>query len=581
MIAMAILSAFEEFVNDPAGVLPNDAINAAPQDLDDSDLTDPALAWLDDAALPDPEQGCIIAVIDDAIPFAHERLTLPGGVSRVAAFWAQDARFVGGPGVDLPSGTELRGGKIGELLQQVAAGLLPGEDAIYRQTGVLDFLRRTTPSAAYAAPHGAAVALLAAGFAPDDPQARNHPLIAVNLPPKITEDSMGTLAPVSILTSILFIITRARRLCRFIEARKGLPARSVKLPVVINLSFGLTAGACDGSSLLERFMDAVSDFGAPDLGPVHFVLPTGNNRQSRLFARLKPGEDIGWRIQPDDRTITPVEIWGPVHAGPPDGGFQIIVTPPGLAPATTAFTAPWQYALLTGANGAELGRAYYTPRLLQDGTWREGATVIVNPTCPELIGEPWAMPGEWRIGIDAASLEGEYQIAVQRDEVIRGFHREARQSWLHDPAYQMEDAAGRAVLHDPADTASKVVRDGAFNAYAGGARPIRVGAVEFAGLGLSPYCSTLPNGEGGDCLMPVDAAPGQFGMIVRGRGSGAFSIQSGTSLAAPQVAHWLAVRLAAGDSPNDRAAIRDLADSVAVENDPTPVLEGIERITPF
>ncbi|MEO1960287.1 MAG: hypothetical protein ABGW82_04830, partial [Paracoccus sp. (in: a-proteobacteria)] len=283
MIALAIMSAFEDFVNDPAGVLPDDAMNPDPQELDDSDLDDPALAYLEDAALPDPDRGCILAVIDDAIPFAHERLTLPGGVSRVAAFWAQDAAFAGGPGLDLPSGIELRGPAIGQLLQQVAAGALPGEDAIYRASGVLDFRRDSTPSTAYSDPHGAAVALLAAGFAPQDPAGRDHPLIAVNLPPRITEDSMGTLAPVSILASILFIITRARRLCRLVEARRGLSAGSVRLPVVINLSFGLTAGARDGSSLLERFMDAVSAVAAADLGPVHFVLPTGNNRQSRLF----------------------------------------------------------------------------------------------------------------------------------------------------------------------------------------------------------------------------------------------------------------------------------------------------------
>ena len=581
MIALAIMSAFEDFVNDPAGVLPDDAMNPDPQELDDSDLDDPALAYLEDAALPDPDRGCILAVIDDAIPFAHERLTLPGGVSRVAAFWAQDAAFAGGPGLDLPSGIELRGPAIGQLLQQVAAGALPGEDAIYRASGVLDFRRDSTPSTAYSDPHGAAVALLAAGFAPQDPAGRDHPLIAVNLPPRITEDSMGTLAPVSILASILFIITRARRLCRLVEARRGLSAGSVRLPVVINLSFGLTAGARDGSSLLERFMDAVSAVAAADLGPVHFVLPTGNNRQSRLFARLKPGEDIGWRIQPDDRTITPIEIWGPVHDGPPDGRFQITVTPPGLAPTTTAFTAPWQYSLLTGADGAELGRAYYTPRLLENGRWREGATVIVNPTCPQFPGEPWAMPGEWRVGIAPGSLDGVYETSVQRDEVIRGFPREARQSSLHDPAYRAEDEAGRPILSDPPAGGARVVRDGAFNTYAGGTRPIRAGAVEAAGLSLTSYCSTLGDGQGGDCLLPVDRSHGLSGMIVRGRASGGFSIQAGTSLAAPQFARWLAARLAAGDAPADRGAIRTLAQLHAAQPNPTPVLDGIDRFLPF
>jgi len=56
-------------------------------------------------ALPDPDRGCIIAVIDDAIPFAHQHLRLPGALSRVASLWVQDARVdPDGPGRDLPWG---------------------------------------------------------------------------------------------------------------------------------------------------------------------------------------------------------------------------------------------------------------------------------------------------------------------------------------------------------------------------------------------------------------------------------------------------------------------------------------------
>ena len=126
-----------------------------------------------------------------------------------------------------------------------------------------------------------------------------------------------------------------------------------------------------------------------------------------------------------------------------------------------------------------------------------------------------------------------------------------------------------------------MVRDGAFNTYAGGARPIRAGAVEAAGLSLTSYCSTLGDGQGGDCLLPVDRSHGLSGMIVRGRASGGFSIQAGTSLAAPQFARWLAARLAAGDAPADRGAIRTLAQLHAAQPNPTPVLDGIDRFLPF
>lgn len=583
MIAKAMMSAFEQFLNDPAGVLPADSINHDPEGMDDSDLTDPALAYLSDDALPDPDAGCIVAVIDDAIPFAHEQLRLACGASRVASIWVQDAKFTpGGAGSDLPSGIELRGAEIDGWLARARSGEIPGEDAIYRQTGVLDLTRDTTPSTAYEHGHGAAVTMLAAGLPVDDPAGRNHPVIAVNLPPKITEDSMGTLSPIVIMASILFIINRARRLCRFVERRLDRPEGSVRLPVVVNLSFGLTAGARDGSSLLELFMDAVSAEAAPDLGRVHFVLPTGNHRLSRLHARLTPGEDLGWRLPPDDRTVTALEIWGPERAGLPDDKLQITLAAPGHVATTTAFTATWQFSLLTDTDGNELARAYYTPRALGNGRWREGVTVIVMPTCPERLGEPFAPPGEWRIGIAAGLPDAVYDLSVQRDELIRGFHREARQSWLHDDAYRVYDEAGRLIETDADNGApSKVLRAGTFNAYAGGRRTLRAGAALENDARLLPYCSLLPNGQGGDCLAPVDRALTQPGMITRGRTSGSFGLMSGTSMAAPQMVRWLAGQLAQGAVAGNRAVIRNLAESQSSHPAPTPILDGLGRFRPF
>lgn len=593
MIAEAIMSAFEAFLNDPSSVLPDDAINPDPVDFDDSDLTDPDLAYLADDALPCPDNGCIIAVIDDAIPFAHERLRLANGHSRVASIWVQDAAFrPGASGSDLPNGIELRGTEIDQYLAQARAGQIPGEDAIYRQTGVVDMTRQTTQSTAFANGHGAAVAALAAGFPPSDPAGRRFPVIAVNLPPKLTEDSMGTLTPPLLLSSFLFVIHRARRLCRFIEKRQGRPHGSVKLPLVINLSYGVTAGARDGSSLLELFMDAVSQFGAPDLGDIHFVLPTGNGRLDRLSGILKPGQAVGWRLPPDDRTMTPLEIWGPEREGLDGDLLQIELTAPGHTPVTTAFSGPWQYqTLIADGDGQEIARAYYTPRLLGGNRWREGITVMINPTCPARLGEPFAPPGDWRIGLASASPSGDYEICVQRDEVIRGFRGGARQSWLSDPAYRIYDEAGRVIDTDAANGGSPLVRrTGAFNAYAGGARSLRAGATVLRmdpqppylpAESLSPYSSLLKNDEGGDCLVLVDRAITQPGMLVCGRNSGCFGIMSGSSLAAPQLTRWLAGQLAGGEQPADRAAIRTLAGAVATGHIPTPVLPAAQRFSEY
>ena len=549
-IANDIVTAFAEFVEDPAGILSLDAFNTGPADLID-DPDHPKLAYLPDGALPDPEHGCIIGVIDDAIPFAHQSLTLTGKLSRVASVWMQDARFRAGVGIDLPTGAEWRGAELSALL---ASGL--DDDAIYRLTGAVDMTRPVIPSGAFQHGHGAGVTTLAAGFRPDDPAARNHPLIAVCLPPRIIADSTGVLAIVPILEGMLFIINRARRLCRFIEARRKLAAGSVRLPVVINLSLGLTAGPRDGSTLLERFMDALSAGDVPGLGPVHFVLPAGNHRQARLRARLQPGETVAWRLPPDDPTINAVEIWGPPRAAGAAGALQITLRPPGMAAATTAFAVPWQYSILSNPAGKALARAYHQPALTRDGRWRDGIVVIALPTCPERLGEPFAPPGEWQITIPDTAPPGVYDLSAQRDEVIRGYRGGARQSWFHDPAYRSHDPAGRPILTDAANGGHpRVIRTDTVNAYATGDRPLRAGAAYGRSGRTTPYTGLLRNGLPGDCLSCVDRSPVEGGMIVRGRDSGSFGLASGTSLAGPALARWLAGILGAGAGPLDRAAI--------------------------
>lgn len=565
--------AFAQFMGRHAGVLPPAALNPQPTAQDDADLTDPALAYLTGEALPDPDSGCIIGVIDDAIPFAHERLRLANGASRVAAVWMQDARWrPDSPGHDLPSGVEIRGAALTALLRQAAAGDIAGEDAIYRIAGAIDLTHDVTPSAAFAAGHGAAVALEAAGFAPDDPQAKNHPLIAVGLPTRVIADSMGTLATAPLMMAIIFIINRARRLCRMIERRDQLNPGDVKLPVVINISLGVTAGPRDGCSVLERFMDALSQATPTDLGRVTFVLPSGNHRQSRLCARLRPGQDIGWLLPPDDPTFNAIEVWGPPVPIAQRGAMQITLTLPGMAPATTALKLPWQYSVLHGADGTALARAYYTPHESTPGKWRDGITVIALPTCPRKLTEPFAPPGEWRIGIAATSPDNDYDLSIQRDEVIRGFRHEARQSWLNDAAYRRYDAPEWPVLTDEENGGDPHLRRrGTINAYACGTTPIRAGAAyqkarsRFDDRRLSDdalasdYCSYLNDGTGGDVMARVDQSVLHEYRIVRGQGSGSFALTSGTSIAAPMVTRWLAGRLAAGEVLPDRQAIRKAA----------------------
>lgn len=561
MIAQAIVSVFSAFLADPGGLLPPDALN---DDLQDSLWGTMARdeGLLADAAIPeDPSRATIIGVIDDAIPFAHEMLRIADGHSRVAAIWAQDARPT--PDSDLPFGREWQGPGIDTLLTRLRDGTLPDEDALYRAAGVLDYGRGLRASAGYAGGHGAAVAMLAAGFSNTDPAGRDHPVIAVSLPSALTEDSMGTSAPPYILAAILFVVLRARQLGRHIEHRRGLAPGSLRMPVVINISYGLTAGPRDGSTLLEQVMDALSRSGPRDLGPVRFVLPMGNHRQAMLCGSLRPGQAVSWRLQPGDQTDSAVEIWGPRLNTPPARPFVLRLAAPGLPPAATRFTREGQISILRDSAEAEIARAYYLIQRLPDGLgWREGITVIAMPTSPEGRADPWAPPGDWTVQIDAAARIGDYEISVQRDEAVPGYPREARQSTLICPDYRIWRENGTMWRNDPPDALSVVRRRGTLNAYGGGAESLRAGAAE----GYQPlretrrtdgsiYSGLHREGGNGDVQAVADRSPASGGIAVAGRDSGSVLTSAGTSVAAPQLARWLAQEMAAGFRPASRAEV--------------------------
>lgn len=507
----------------------------------------PLAPLMPDAALPDPRDGCIMAVIDDAIPFAHQQLRLPGGLSRLAALWVQDAAWSGPP--DLPCGAQVDGVAASAWLARLEAGALACESQIYRQAGLVRMDRPNSQGAGLAGGHGAAVTLLAAGMDPGDPDARRHPLIGVALAAAVIADSAGTFAEAAITAALGFVVTRARMLNRRIAAAHGLPPGSVRLPLVINLSLGLTAGPRDGSTRIERLMDAICDREAPDLGPVHVVLPTGNHRAARMRASLAPGGQLGWQMPPCDTTPTVIEAWGPPASRPP----CLVLTPPGGPDCPTRFDRPGQSCLLIDDHGRRLAQAVWQRH---DGG--DCVTLIAAPTQPGPEGGDWAPPGRWRIALDGPPGPC-WALSVQRDEVLRGYPREARQSWLDDGCYRDQDDRGWPILRDPPGGPTRVQRGDTVNAYATGRRVLRAGAVARRGGGPMPYASLIGADLGGDVLVPVDRSSCHPGMIVRGRTSGGFAIMSGSSMAAPWASRWLAGQLARGARPADRQAVAALA----------------------
>ncbi|WP_409597180.1 S8 family serine peptidase [Paracoccus hibiscisoli] len=493
--------------------------------------------FLAPAAHPDdPDRAVLVAVIDHAIPFAHPLLTTSAGLSRVAAIWLMDAGAQSRR-PDIAFGQELRGPQIDALCR-------PGDpEAAYRALGL------TGPgdmSMARHATHGAAVAALAAGHDPGGDAGRAHPVLAVSLPRAALTETSGSIAALFIQAAVIFVIARARALARQMSQRAG---RRILPPLVVNLSLGITAGSDDGGALMTRLQDAISASTEPDLGQVHFVLPTGNHRQDCLRAHLAAGQRIGWTIPPADPTPNAVEIWG----APGECLPRLRIAAPQTVPVAVPLDRPGEGQLLD-ANGHRLARIVLQRRGGASG--RGCLTVILPPTLPVDMAAPAAPAGLWQLHLDEAGPSG-CDLFVHRDDRLSGLPGQGRQSRLHDPRHARQTEDGRWPLADDPATGSLIRRNGTASVYARGARQIRVGAACASPEGrVSAYTGLLPDGAPGDVTAPADASPARPGMLVPGVAPASRQRLSGTSLAAPQVTRWLAMALTDGAHIPDRQTLR-------------------------
>lgn len=524
-------------------------------------------AMLDQAAMPgNPDQAAIIGVIDYAIPFAHRMLTTASGHSRVAAIWLQDGPVQADAPADIAFGCQLHGTAIDQLRQDYGS-----EGQIYRATGAIDFQQAAAaaeggPGLGHAVTHGAAVAGLAAGFDPADPLAQDLPVIAVSLPGNSVASSAGALAPFYIQAGVVYIVNRARKLAR--QMRRA--GRRGPVPLVINLSFGVTAGPRDGSSLIAQLQDLIAMNVSGLVDPVHFVLPMGNSRQDRLHGVIEVGQSVNWSLPPDDPTPNVIEIRGPrQQAQNAEALLQLRVTMPDGAQAETAFTDPNSAALLL-RNGKECGRAYLqTPFIqrLQSGEsyFSQCLTLVLARTRAPGNALRAAPSGLWSVEVIDGPA-GPLSIDVQRDEEVAHFNTGARQSHLRDPGYRRYGASGRELQDDPQPPQSILRRRGTTNVYATGDEQIRVGsAVGRTGkvmpalpeIPTARYSSLLDDGSTGDILAEGDRSHLLPGILVAGSTSGQTAFMAGTSMSAAQVTRWLALKQRGGAGLRGRADVID------------------------
>ncbi|MEM9766006.1 MAG: hypothetical protein AAF968_26550, partial [Pseudomonadota bacterium] len=266
-----------------------------------------------DASVDASKPLIVVGIIDDGIPFAHRALDGPNGKSRVDACWMQGQAPDGSGRVRF--GREVTGADIDAL--RTAHG--DDEDAIYRASRALGGGDGLPPSPLLAdIAHGAHTlgALAEGGDA-------NVRIIAVDLPPAITWDTSGYGKEMFMLAGLHYIFDRADKLA----AAYGRPA----LPLVVNISYGYSGGAHDGSATLEAAIDELME-ARRTVAPTGFTMPAGNGFLESTHAVVKMGAGstpppLPLRVQPDDRTSSFMELWLPDGAAASD--IELTVHGPG------------------------------------------------------------------------------------------------------------------------------------------------------------------------------------------------------------------------------------------------------------
>ncbi len=432
-------------------------------------------------------QRVVTAVIDQGIAFAHPRFCHTTG-TRIAHLWQQDLMSGGGipdsaaltkaaidaalkaAMTDTP-GLELNAGAIdaGVLAARAQGG---DEDLVYRAVGRLNFSVDGFKPLGRRRSHGTHVLDLAAGENPRSDGAL-RPIIAVDMPEEAVGDPAGSSLSIHAVWGLMYILMRA-------EAMRD---AGEKLPVVVNLSYGPHDGPHDGSSLFEKFADAlISLFDGNSDTPLRIVLGAGNFRQSRAHALFELQVDgvqtLHWRLQPGGLTPSFMEIWLPTA-----NGAAVSVTLRSPRGEQVSVSPANQSAVFPLFGTQQIG-AKYVPA----GPWSPRSSVILSvvPTALDpsgASGQPVAASGLWTVTVTSLSnFPLNIDSWIKRTDTPGGRRAKGRQSYFDDPNYRRFvevptypcDRPTGPMNFDP-DNSSYVRRHGTLSGIATGAETFVIG----------------------------------------------------------------------------------------------------------
>lgn len=509
------------------------------------------------------EDTVIVAIIDDGIGFANHRFRQSETETRFEHFWAMAS-----------SSDDEQGQARGTILDRAAIDALlvseNGDDErVYRAAGLVDFtkarqttrLRRSAPaSLAFPYAHGTHVLDVAAGYDWRDPGAaenvRRRRLIGVQLPAAVVAETSGADTSMSVHQALQWILAKTLEL----SPRRGDESVDI-LPLIVNFSFGVSAGPMDGTGLVDQriseFLEGYDEHAGGRKG-CHVVLPSGNGFHSRGVGRVPvtevdPDRALAWRVLPDDRTASFVDIWTPATDPDSSATQQIAVSlePPRGGPSTRRGSELGRM-LEWVVDGVVLARLYHRSVRREDGKVRENVLIALRPTEREGLGDPICPSGDWSIRLEALGADpaGTIELRVQRDDPRTGQFPKGRQSYFSDPAYLRFDPVTGRLPEDASGDGEWVSRCGTFNTYGnlentGGAQPpvvIVAGGYLHSDGKPAWYTGAGPTvtRTGPDVSAVTEESPSHLGVIASGTYTGSVYAQNGTSVAVPAVVRALA-----------------------------------------
>jgi hypothetical protein len=490
--------------------------------------------------------GHVMGLIDGGLAVANNAFLDAQGRTRVKHFWRQDAFQNGNwPGNeprhrqpldperagptprDMGYGHELSGATIDAAMAFYTRHHQLDEEALYQHLQLWDLSKPVN--------HGTHVGSLACGagtlLQPRDDEASRCPIVAVKLDWSNVLDTSGGAMNVSVLDGLMYILARC----------------APSAQVVVNISWGTLAGPHDGSSILEAAMDQLIDLYA---GRLRIAVPAGNGYQSRTHAngelkRSRP-QHLHWRVQPDDRTQSFLEIW----LGKGAENVHITVTPPGGGPALP-LRRMGQSGLWLDAGGEPLCGLIF-PKNSALGRRGTCALLALAPTFSRRGGKATAPFGVWKVTLThQGGKPVVWDAYIERDDVALGVNTGARQSYLEDEFY---DTSGNihSFVDDPTNP-TLIRRSGTFNSLSTGMRTVSAGGTR---RNASPsghfalYSPRRPDPDAGrpqrphvkkvpDTLYPSDDNPALWGVLGAGSRSGSVVRLAGTSSSSPQLARHM------------------------------------------